>query len=352
MANQSILRDTLRKSLEDVISEVSFDNDMTLRATPSATVRQPVGIGSPFGLPSRTPTASQDSSLQAFRFLSPTTSRNFSMPPPAQMRPSAALGMSSSELIMAAAHERRFLEENQRMAFQLDRARASIRQKALQNAIMGRGGHQSSSLLGLFQLGGGGAPTPQGFSAALPVLPNNEASKSRGPPKDALQEIGTTLRQKASPYIDVADAADPDPSDSRVKKTRGGVTEPFPEKLHRLLKEIADDGNDDVISFYSHGRAIGIHKPEKFVSEIMPKYFKQSRLSSFQRQLNLYGFKRITAGRDTGGYYHELFLRGRPNMCLHMRRVGLPKGGDRRKTRTKNVQVDPDFYSMKSMTSP
>jgi len=66
-------------------------------------------------------------------------------------------------------------------------------------------------------------------------------------------------------------------------------------------------------------------------------------------QLNLYGFRRITSGRDEGGYYHELFLHGRPNLCLHMRRVGLPKKtcGDRRKIRSKQVQPDPDFYSMK-----
>ena len=283
--------------------------------------------------------------MHTFGLLNPSAN-TFSLPS-VSVRSSAGLGMTSSELFMAAANERRYFEEK-RMALHLDRVRASIRQKALENTIIGR--RQSSSLLGLFHLGAGPTGAPRGFPA-LASVPKVSSPEPQVPIKDALQEIGTTLRVKTSPYIDVAGAADPDPTDSKVKKTRGGVTEPFPEKLHRLLKEIEKDGNGDVISFYSHGRAIGIHKPEKFVSEIMPKYFKQSRLSSFQRQLNLYGFKRITAGRDAGGYYHELFLKGRPNMCLHMRRVGLPKGGDRRKMRMKNVHVDLDFYSMKPVST-
>ena len=86
--------------------------------------------------------------------------------------------------------------------------------------------------------------------------------------------------------------------------------------------------------------------PERFTKEVMPNYFKQSRLSSFQRQLNLYGFTRITSGPDAGGYYHELFLKGRPTLAIHMRRVGLPKGEDRRKMRAKNVKSEPNFYGM------
>jgi hypothetical protein len=57
----------------------------------------------------------------------------------------------------------------------------------------------------------------------------------------------------------------------------------------------------------------------------MPLYFRQSKITSFQRQLNLYGFIRITQGLDRGGYYHELFLRHKAFLCGMMVRVLVSK---------------------------
>ena len=107
------------------------------------------------------------------------------------------------------------------------------------------------------------------------------------------------------------------------RRMRGGVIEPFPEKLHRLLMEVEAAGRSDVISFVADGRAFAIHKPDKFFKEIVPLYFRQSRLSSFKRQLNLYGFELVNTGPARGGYYHELFVKDRPELCRRMRRVAV-----------------------------
>jgi hypothetical protein len=107
------------------------------------------------------------------------------------------------------------------------------------------------------------------------------------------------------------------------RRMRGGVIEPFPEKLHRLLHEVESAGRSDVISFIADGRAFAIHKPEKFSKEIVPHYFRQSRLSSFKRQLNLYGFELINSGPAKGGYYHKLFIKQQPELCRRMRRVAV-----------------------------
>lgn len=179
-------------------------------------------------------------------------------------------------------------------------------------------------------------------AAASVVTPGSELDTEQ-----TLAALGNSMRKKSSPYIDTSGMADPPAYELSRRRTRGGVTEPFPEKLHRMLLEIEKDGDAPIISFFPHGRAFGIHNPDKFEEKLMPKYYKQSRLSSFQRQLNLYGFTRIISGPDSGGYYHELFLKGRPALCTHMRRVGIPKGVDRRKLKSSQNKKEPDFYSMR-----
>jgi hypothetical protein len=124
---------------------------------------------------------------------------------------------------------------------------------------------------------------------------------------------------------------------------RGGVPVPFPLKLHELLDAIEADGHADVLSWQPHGRSFRVHKIKEFVEKVMPRYFRQSKLTSFQRQLNLYGFARITKGQDKGGYYHELFLRGKLFLANRIARNKV-KG-----TKIKAVtspETEPEFYSM------
>jgi len=70
--------------------------------------------------------------------------------------------------------------------------------------------------------------------------------------------------------------------------------EPFPIKLYRIIHEAKVNNQEDIISFFPHGRAFAVHKPKEFIRDIMPKYFPAGRMNTFLKQLNLYGFRRIT----------------------------------------------------------
>jgi hypothetical protein len=169
-----------------------------------------------------------------------------------------------------------------------------------------------------------------------------------------LRALGVSLRSRYDPFIDCIDIEDPyDPEEDTGARSRGGVLEHFPERLHRMLLDVEREGKGDVVCFLPHGRAFAVLNERRFVEEVMPGYFKQSKWHSFARQLNLYGFVRMASGPDAGAYYHELFLKSRSSLCKYMRRVGVPRDQqDRRKCRPKNVVdiQEPDFYSMRPST--
>ncbi len=80
------------------------------------------------------------------------------------------------------------------------------------------------------------------------------------------------------------------PKKRRGGGPRGGIYDPFPLKWHRMLTLLKEEqGQDEVVSWLSHGRAFKVHQPKVFASTIMPRFFNQSKYTSFQRQLNLYG---------------------------------------------------------------
>ncbi|GKZ00489.1 hypothetical protein MPSEU_001001400 [Mayamaea pseudoterrestris] len=172
---------------------------------------------------------------------------------------------------------------------------------------------------------------PSKTTDSLPAMMVVEQPRQRD--DNLLHKLGTTLPRRSDPFTDVSKIQGPPPTDETFRRNKGGVNETFPEKLHRVLTEL-DGKHAHIVSFLGHGRAFVIHDTARFATELMPQYFcGQGKWSSFARQLRLYGFLRIHAGPDTGAYYHALFLRGRPELCSCMRRVGAPQGHEQsRKT--------------------
>lgn len=119
-----------------------------------------------------------------------------------------------------------------------------------------------------------------------------------------------------------------------------GTTTPFPDLLYAVLQ---DPVNTASITWQTHGRAFRVTNQAAFVENVMPKYFRNSKFTSFQRQLSLYGFLRLTCkdNPDYGAYYHEFFLRGHPRLCRHITRKRV-KGHAIRPT--SKVETEPNLY--------
>ena len=88
----------------------------------------------------------------------------------------------------------------------------------------------------------------------------------------------------------------------------------FPGKLFQILENSSDT---DVIGWLPNGLSFAIFDQARFV-DLLPHYFKHKKISSFQRQLNLYGFRR---DKQQGSYFHQKFQRGRRDLIPSIRRL-------------------------------
>ena len=100
---------------------------------------------------------------------------------------------------------------------------------------------------------------------------------------------------------------------------------PFVWKLYEMLEGVENCGNDYIVSWVESGKAFKVHQHQKFLKNIIPIYFKQKQYKSFQRQLNYYGFTRITHGPNMGAYYHPKFIKDSKFLCLSIRPMNSRK---------------------------
>ena len=92
------------------------------------------------------------------------------------------------------------------------------------------------------------------------VKDNVTNSRSANSSQKTLKMLGLTcLERRAAkiPYFDASVLEDPDCRQIKQysRHHRDCAAIPFPEKLYRMLMEVAQEGKEDIISFFAHGRA-------------------------------------------------------------------------------------------------
>jgi len=104
-----------------------------------------------------------------------------------------------------------------------------------------------------------------------------------------------------------------------------GVPQQFARRLYEMLQSeaklaLASPDKNAFISWSESGFAFRILDVDGFTSSVLPKYFRTKKFSSFQRNLNLYGFTKVRRGPDTDMYAHQSFIRGKPELLLNLRK--------------------------------
>lgn len=116
------------------------------------------------------------------------------------------------------------------------------------------------------------------------------------------------------------------PCTSPFDTCEGGDTKQlsFPVRLFQMLQDSEQKNFDSIVSWLPDGTGFKVLKRKQFAKELLGQYFNGIKYTSFLRQLNLYGFKRIAVGApgsERGGFRHHQFLRSRPGLCFQMHRT-------------------------------
>ena len=119
-------------------------------------------------------------------------------------------------------------------------------------------------------------------------------------------------------------------SEQGNKKRGPGHNFVFPTKLFVMLSH---QHISHIIKWLPHGRSWLILNKTEF-EKILPRYFNHSNYSSFIRQVNGWGFKRMSKPPDHNSYYHELFLRRTKHLIQFM---------IRHSSREKSITTEPQF---------
>ena len=64
--------------------------------------------------------------------------------------------------------------------------------------------------------------------------------------------------------------------------------------LAKLWALVNDSTCDDLIAWDPSGGSFHVYDQARFAREILPRYFKHNNFASFIRQLNMYGFRKIS----------------------------------------------------------
>ncbi|CAL5048319.1 unnamed protein product [Urochloa decumbens] len=118
--------------------------------------------------------------------------------------------------------------------------------------------------------------------------------------------------------LDAASAPAPEPWQTPA----AAAVPPFLAKTFELVEDPATDG---VVSWGAARNSFVVWDPHAFTAGLLPRRFKHANFSTFLRQLNTYGFRKVSP--DRWEFAHADFLAGQRHLLASIRRRRGAAGG-------------------------
>ncbi|XP_057446257.1 heat stress transcription factor B-2a-like [Lotus japonicus] len=117
------------------------------------------------------------------------------------------------------------------------------------------------------------------------------------------------------PPVEQHNADSYSPAAASSLESQRSIPTPFLTKTYQLVE---DQSIDDVISWNDDGSTFIVWNPTVFARDLLPKYFKHNNFSSFVRQLNTYGFRKVIP--DRWEFSNEFFRKGEKRLLCEIQR--------------------------------